>query len=100
MEQEAPLYLDASPSTQFHSTCAPNYLHCLTTFSGCSGTVVAGFQLGHMLLRHKVSHLLGLTMGRGSYNEGIWVSELHCDALTSLHFLLIVYVIIISLHAS
>lgn len=62
--------------------------------------MVVGFQLGHMLLRHKVSHLLGLTMGRGSYNEGIWVSELHCDALTSLHFLLIVHVIIIPLHAS
>ncbi|KAL7870807.1 hypothetical protein SRHO_G00083040 [Serrasalmus rhombeus] len=46
---EDTLYLDSAPSIQFRYSCAPNYIQCLTTFTGCSGRTVVGFQWGHKM---------------------------------------------------
>ncbi|XP_036440691.1 WD repeat-containing protein 87-like [Colossoma macropomum] len=46
---EDTLYLDAAPSIQFRYSCVPNYIQCLTAFTGGSGMTVVGFQWGHKL---------------------------------------------------
>ncbi|XP_063054012.1 uncharacterized protein LOC134448246 [Engraulis encrasicolus] len=54
-DKEETLFLNVHPSIQFHYSCAPlHHIHCITSYSGCSGNVVLGFKWGQTEFKHQI----------------------------------------------
>ncbi|KAL2095306.1 hypothetical protein ACEWY4_010025 [Coilia grayii] len=64
-DKEETLFLKVHPNIQFHYSCASQqHLHCITSYTGCSGNVVLGFKWGQTEFKHEID--MWVDDGQGS----------------------------------